>query len=136
MTPWFNASVAYQPNDPATAATNPVFTARFGFLPVYMSLVSFVCMILSFRTNVVFVLVHMLLVPAFACMAAFFFSIGEGHPDIFLQHTAGTFIFVGCMLGWYLFISIMLVAVDFPFSLPVEDLSTVFKGCSERRKED
>lgn len=38
------------------------------------------------------------------------------------------------MLGWYIFTSQMLLAVDFPFNLPVGDLSTVVKGGSHRSK--
>lgn len=42
--------------------------------------------------------------------------------------------FVVCMLGWYIFTSQMLLSVDFPFNLPVGDLSTVIKGGSHRSK--
>jgi uncharacterized protein len=39
------------------------------------------------------------------------------------------------MAGWYIFLAIMLAALDFPFGLPVGDLSTVIKGASVRAKE-
>ena len=42
--------------------------------------------------------------------------------------------FVVCALGWYIFTSQMLLSVDFPFSLPVGDLSTVVKGASDRNQ--
>ena len=38
------------------------------------------------------------------------------------------------MLGWYIFTSQMLLSVDFPFELPVGDLSTVVKGKADRSK--
>jgi uncharacterized protein len=48
---------------------------------------------------------------------------------------AGASLFVTSMAGWYIFLAIMLAALDFPFSIPVGDLSTVIKGASVRMKE-
>jgi hypothetical protein len=39
------------------------------------------------------------------------------------------------MAGWWIFFAIMLAALDFPFSIPVGDLSTLIKGASTRMKE-
>jgi len=39
------------------------------------------------------------------------------------------------MAGWYIFFAIMLAVIDFPFGLPVGDLSTVIKGASSRVKD-
>ena len=36
------------------------------------------------------------------------------------------------MAGWWIFVAIVLASVDFPLTLPVGDLSTLFKGASER----
>ncbi len=38
------------------------------------------------------------------------------------------------MLGWYLFFALLFAAVDFPFQLPVGDLSTTVRGYSEKNK--
>jgi hypothetical protein len=38
-------------------------------------------------------------------------------------------------VGWWVFIAIMLEAMDFPFQLPVGDLSKWIKGASERKRE-
>ena len=71
-----------------------------------------------------------------------------------LQIAGGAQAFVVCVLGWYLFTSLMLASVDAPISLPgkwiafnlslhvkivltvdvVFDLSTKIKGASERQK--
>ena len=40
-----------------------------------------------------------------------------------------------CIAGWYIFFAIMLAALDFPFGIPVGDLSTVIMGASVRIKE-
>lgn len=41
--------------------------------------------------------------------------------------------FVVAMLGWYIFLVQILASVDFPYELPIGDLSTVVKGGTERR---
>lgn len=39
------------------------------------------------------------------------------------------------MAGWYLLFVILLASVDFPFNLPVGDLSTMIPGGSEKQKK-
>ena len=36
------------------------------------------------------------------------------------------------LAGWWIFVAILLASVDFPLALPVGDLSTTFRGASER----
>ncbi|EXJ88594.1 hypothetical protein A1O1_05524 [Capronia coronata CBS 617.96] len=132
LTPYFNASIAYDPTNPAASATNPVFAATFAYFHVYMGLLCFVYMIVAIRTNIVFVLIFLLLVPAFGCLAGFFFGLGEGVVHMTLQHAAGGLTFVVSLLGWYLFFVQLLASVDFPLNLPVGDLSTFVRGASER----
>ena len=131
LTPYFNASIAYDPTNAAASSSNPVFASTFAFFQVYMAVLCFVYLIVALRTNIIFVLIFATLVPAFACLARFFFSIGEGTPDIKMQHAAGGLTFVTCLLGWYLFLVQLLAAVDFPVNLPVGDLSRFIKGASE-----
>ena len=134
LTPYYNASIAYQPNDPATATTNPTFNATFAYFQVYMGLLCFVYFIIALRTNIIFVLIFLLLVPAFGCLAAVFFLGAQGITATGIQTTAGALTFVVCLLGWYLFFVQLLAAVDFPLNLPVGDLSRFIKGASERAK--
>jgi len=131
LTPYFNASIAYDPLHPAASSSDPVFASTFAFFQVYMGVLCFVYLIVALRTNIIFVLIFATLVPAFGCLAAFFFSIGDGAPNIKMQHTAGGLTFVTCLLGWYLFFVQLLAAVDFPLNLPVGDLSRFIKGASE-----
>ena len=78
-----------------------------------------VYMIVSLRTNVVFLLIFILLIPTFALLAFFFFNISEEKfPPYNALHAAGALAFVVSMLGWYIFLAILLASVDFPFSLP------------------
>ena len=54
-----------------------------------------------------------------------------------LRQGAGASTFVTSMAGWYVFFAQMLAALDFPFSAPVGDLSTMIISNTERlrRKE-
>ena len=132
LTPYYNASIAYLPSDPAKASSDPVFASTFAFFHVYMAVLCGVYLIVALRTNIVFVLIFALLVPAFACLAQFFFEIGNGVVNLTLEHAAGGLTFAVCLLGWYLFLVQLLAAVDFPLNLPVGDLSRFIKGASER----
>jgi uncharacterized protein len=135
LTPYFNASAAYLPNDPAKASTDPVFASTFAFFHVYMGVLCAVYLIVALRTNLVFVGIFATLVAAFGCLAEFFFQIGVGKVNMKLQHAAGGLTFTTCLLGWYLFIVQLLAAVDFPINLPVGDLSRFIKGASERAEK-
>lgn len=48
---------------------------------------------------------------------------------------AGAVAFVTCMCGWWIFVAIMLAVMDFPFAIPVGDLSRVIKGASEKTRQ-
>ncbi|CAK7200226.1 hypothetical protein SEUCBS139899_002917 [Sporothrix eucalyptigena] len=118
LAPGFNSSLAF-------------FLVSFGLLCVVM----FVC---SLRTNVVFVLIFLTLIPAFGCLGAAFWYMAEDYTGTAakqakLMQAGGAILFVTCACGWYILLSIMLAIVDFPIQLPVGDLSTVIKGKSERR---
>ena len=51
LTPYYNASIAYDPTHPAQSADNPVFAATFAYFQLYMGLLCFVFMICSLRTS-------------------------------------------------------------------------------------
>jgi uncharacterized protein len=139
LTPYFNASIAYDPTHPAASASNPVFAATFAYFQLYMGVLCFVYLICSLRTNVVFFMIFLLLVPTFSCMAAVFWKISEGTPSALqtalnVQHAAGGLAFAVSLLGWYLLFIQLLASVDFPLTLPVGDLSRFIKGASEKTK--
>ena len=54
--------------------------------------------------------------------------------DIACSKAGGAFTFVTSLAGWWIFFAIMLASLDFPFSLPVGDLSHIVKGASEKQK--
>lgn len=139
LTPYFNASIAYDPTHPATSSSNPEFAATFAFFQLYMAVLCVVYLVCSLRTNIIFFGIFLFLIPSFCCLAAAFWKISEGTPAALLtaascQTAAGAMTFVVCLLGWYLFFVQLLASVDFPLNLPVGDLSRFIKGASEKAK--
>lgn len=120
------------------------FNASFAFFMLFMGLLCFIYLICSIRTNICFVIIFFTLVPAFGLLAGAYWqtanSIANSDPSAAalagrLQIAAGAFCFVTVLAGWWIFFAMMLAALDFPFQVPVGDLSTLIKGASQRKKE-
>lgn len=80
LQPFYNAAQAYAPGDAVgDALLDPEFLASFGFFLVYMGVLCFIYLIASMRTNLVFFLIFLLLVPTFACLAMAFWRFAEGN---------------------------------------------------------
>ena len=149
LQPFYYAYGLYAPagsTSEAAGLTTVGFTASFGFFLVFMGVLCFIYLICSLRTNVVFVVIFFTLVCAFGLLAGSYWqnalAIGDpkGHPNAAhlagrLQIAAGAFTFVTSMAGWWIFFAIMLASLDFPFQIPVGDLSTLIRGGSERLKD-
>lgn len=54
--------------------------------------------------------------------------------DLWVLQATGALIFFTSLCGWWIFVAIMLAAIDFPFALPVGDLSQIIQGASEKQK--
>ncbi|KAG0647504.1 hypothetical protein D0Z07_6692 [Hyphodiscus hymeniophilus] len=139
LQPEFNAQ-SYYVDPSATPAVQSAgqaeFYSSFGFFFMVMSLLTFFYVVASLRTNVVFFLVFLFIDLAFLMLTACYWTLAQGMTVIGhnLQIAAGAFIFVFCILGWYLFFALILLAVDFPFAMPVGDLSTRIKSATDRKK--
>ncbi|KAI1755937.1 GPR1/FUN34/yaaH family-domain-containing protein [Xylaria castorea] len=105
----------------------PQFYATFSFFLVAMTLLCAVFTVASVRTNVVLFLILLLLVPTFGCLSASFFAVAHGLPlrATALQHVGAGLLLAVSFLGWYIFLALVLLSVDFPFMLPLGDLSTL-----------
>lgn len=111
------------------------FNASFAMILIWMDVLVTVYFIVSLRTNVVFMLIFILLIPTFALLTYVFIGLSYTPvPVVHLgaEHAAGALALVISLLGWYIFLAILLASVDFPFSLPVGDLSHIIKGASEK----
>ncbi len=119
------------------------FTASFGFFLLFMGVLCFIYLICSLRTNIVFVVIFFTLVLAFSLLTGAYWynalsiSSGDASKAAYagrLQIAAGACTFVTSLAGWWIFFAIMLAALDFPFQIPVGDLSVMIKGASQRQK--
>ncbi|TKA58688.1 hypothetical protein B0A55_10790 [Friedmanniomyces simplex] len=138
LTPYYNAYGAFSTtSNPADGLTVPAFNASFAFFQLFMGVLCFIYMICALRTNIVFVGIFATLVPAFGCLAGAYFQLALGNTALAtkLQLVAGACTFVTDMLGWWIFFAILLASLDFPFQLPVGDLSHIIKGASQKAKE-
>lgn len=151
LTPFYGAYGSYAPADATSAAeglSTVGFNSSFAFFLVFMGVLCFIYLICSLRTNVVFVIIFLTLVLAFALLAATYWhsaraiamattNMAESARLLALAHrtqvAAGACVFVTSMAGWWIFFAIMLAALDFPFQIPVGDLSTMIKGYSQRK---
>lgn len=87
---------------------------------VFMGVLCFIYLICSLRTNMVFVGILFPLPFAFGFLTAAYWYKAEGRLALAskMQTAGASFVFVTDMLGWYLFGSLLLAAVDFPLQLP------------------
>ena len=109
-----------------------------GLYYAILAVLTSVYLICSIRTNVCLFLALFLLVVTFALTAATFFqtALGNAVHAAKLQKAAGAFNFALCVPIWHIFVAQILDAVDFPFALPVGDLSTVVLGKSQKSRKN
>ncbi|KAF2260725.1 GPR1/FUN34/YaaH-class plasma membrane protein-like protein [Lojkania enalia] len=137
LQPFYNAYGAYSTTDvPADGLNTVGFRSSYAFFFLAMAIMCFVFLICSLRTNMVFFMIFFTLVIAFCMLAGAYWQLNNGDAVQAQRLTvaAGAFTFCTCIFGWWIFIAIMLASLDFPFSVPVGDLSRVIKGASERDK--
>lgn len=128
LTPWFNVIGAYE--DPAG------FYDSFAFFLLFMGVLCLLYSIAALRTNICLVAILVCFTITFPLLTASYFLAADGHIDTSnaCRIAGAAFAFVASMIAWYLWFSMILESVDFPFSLPVGDLSKYIKGASEKAK--
>ncbi|OBT46374.1 hypothetical protein VE00_02756 [Pseudogymnoascus sp. WSF 3629] len=127
LTPSYNASAAY-------GTDVEQFHATFGFFPLFMGLLCVFYFVCSLRTNIVFATIFFFLVAALGLLTGGHWQIAQGHVDLAanINIAAGAVAFVSAICGWYLLLSQLLEALDFPIQLPVGDLSGFIQSRSQR----
>ncbi|KAK9241684.1 hypothetical protein V1506DRAFT_183932 [Lipomyces tetrasporus] len=93
-----------------------------------------VMLICSLRTNIAFFLIFVTVEAALLCLAIAYFVMAEGKSALgqnIVKASGGCLLTCG-LVGFYIFIVLMLAAVDFPFQLPVGDLSHLMKGYQQK----
>ncbi|KAI0908745.1 GPR1/FUN34/yaaH family-domain-containing protein [Ustulina deusta] len=113
------------------------FYATFSFFLVGMTLICAVFTVASVRTNVLLFLILLLLVPTFGCLSASSFAVAQDLPTKAktLQHVGAGLLLAVSFLGWYVFTALVLASVEFPFMLPLGDLSTVIPQWKDESRE-
>ena len=98
-----------------------------------MGLMSLIYLICALRTNLIFVAIFFGLLMTFVVLTGSYwhFALGNMAMAHKLQVTAGAFGFLAVMAGWWIFFAQMLASVDFPFEIPVGDISHLIKPLSE-----
>lgn len=114
------SNFAPNPNNPAGGLNTTEFNSSWAFFLVFMAVLCLIYTICALRTNLVFVGILGLLVPAFALLAAAYWHLAQNNSGAAqkCQIAGAALAFVVSILGWYIFTSIMLASLDFPFSLP------------------
>ncbi|TVY40246.1 Protein alcS [Lachnellula occidentalis] len=132
-TPSFAAISSYTTD--GSQNQTPEFLASFGYYFLFMGLLSMIFLICSFRTNAVFVVVFTGVTFGFALATGSLWNIANGNAARGQQllEGAGGCWFVASIAAWYFLLSVMMIVVDMPFTVPVFDLSTIIKGGSEKR---
>ncbi|RDW68736.1 putative plasma membrane ammonium transporter (Ato3) [Aspergillus mulundensis] len=141
LMPFFASGMNYSPTGNSFEGQQTEgYAATIGFYYLFLSLLTFIYLICSIRTNVCLFSALFLLVITFALVAAAFFQMANGAHELAekLLVAGGAFNFALCVPVWHIFLTQILEAVDFPISLPVGDLSSVIPGRSQkmRRSED
>ncbi|EUC43119.1 hypothetical protein COCMIDRAFT_101675 [Bipolaris oryzae ATCC 44560] len=138
LQPFYNAYGAYaNPSVQGSTGLESVgFNVGIAYFQIAMAILCLIFLICSIRTNLVFFMIFFSLTPAFGLLAGSYFQAANGRASLAkkLAEAGGAFCFVACLCGWYIFFAIMLASVDFPFNIPIVDLSSVVKGASEKRK--
>jgi len=130
LQPFFAAITSYG-NTPAG------FYDSFAFFLIFMGVLCFLYMIAALRTNVCLVIILLCFVIIFPLLAASYFYAAAGlvaHSNT-CRIAGGAFAFISSMVGWYLWFTMIMEAVDMPVTLPVGDLSHFIKGKSERIRD-
>lgn len=108
-----------------------------GFFLLFMGLLSLIYLICALRTNLVFVAIFLGLLLTFVVLTGAYWHTALGHTEMAerLQVAAGAFGFLATLAGWWIFFAQMLASVDFPFQIPVGDISHLITPLSERVKQ-
>jgi succinate-acetate transporter protein len=154
--PWYNAIGYFNPDgsgigSPGVENQTAVWTASYGklvlpswdrtpwvwlyvaFYPMVMCILSFIFLIGSLRTNLVFVLIFIFATIGFGLGAGAFFHLAHGNTVVGLRLAKGlgACFFATGVLGFYFLLALVVAIMELPIpDIPVFDMSTVIKARS------
>lgn len=119
LTPAFGVAQAY--GDDIMQYNNAV-----GFFMILWTVFVFTFLIASLPSNIAYILVFLFVDLGFMLVAASYFALADGKPDISvsLKIAGGVFCFVAGLVGWYIVFHLLLK--DSLVDLPLGDTSRYF----------
>ncbi|MCJ1419922.1 hypothetical protein MMC32_006278 [Xylographa parallela] len=131
FTSFYGATAPY-----ANGTSAAPYESTWAFFLLFMGLLSFIYLICSLRTNIMFVITFLGLTIGFLVEAGSYWNNAEGNLETgsALLVVAGAIYFVADLAAWWVLFSQLLQSVDFPIQIPVGDISHIIKGYSERPK--
>ncbi|KAK9448923.1 GPR1/FUN34/yaaH family-domain-containing protein [Limtongia smithiae] len=136
LIPSFNSVGAYSATGESLVLglSTKGFNASFAFYLLFWALAVMILLVCSLRTNIAFVALFVCLEFTFLMLTGAYFTNANGQAVIAgrLVKAGGGFALACGLIGFYIFLVLMLVAVDFPFLLPVGDLSHLMVGYSKK----
>ncbi|KAF3345543.1 Calnexin-like protein [Verticillium dahliae VDG2] len=144
LVPDFNAYAAYAPADSTSVAEGLQtrgFNASFGFFMLAMLLLCLVYLVCSLGTNVAFFIIFLTLVLGFGLLTGAYWALAADYAGNAafaskLIKGAGACYFVTSLAGLWIFAAILMAVLEFPFQLPVGDLSHFFAKKEVRDKSN
>lgn len=129
---WLSLGTFVEPLHQVTstlAATPADLYAPQAFYLLLWSIFVFFLTTAAFRTNVVLVIILFCVAMTFLMLSAGYFYLAEQVMDKGgnLLISAGAFGFAACVAGLYLLFDLVLASTEFPFQLPLGDLSGFLK---------
>ncbi|KAH8812105.1 GPR1/FUN34/yaaH family-domain-containing protein [Xylogone sp. PMI_703] len=132
QTPSFDAQGYFTGGD--TGLDMSQFYSSYAFGLIFTALLVAIFTLCALRINVVFFGIFSTLTCALICLSVSYWRMGHG--DIAEGNTTlkagGALTFAVCIMAWYYLLSLLLESVDFPFKLPVGDLSRRFDKIAAR----
>lgn len=125
-TSFYGLQAAYSTTGNAAQGAETVgYNSGLAFYLLFWGVMCTIYAVISLRTNLVFFTIFVTVDMAFLLLAGTYWHTAAGNLATAAACTkaAGAFAFVCTLAGWYLLVVILLDSLDFPFSLPVGDLS-------------
>ncbi|CAO1612984.1 unnamed protein product [Sympodiomycopsis kandeliae] len=125
---WLSLGIATDPVHAiqTSLAANPtdLYAPQACYL-LFWAIYVFFLTVAAFRTNVVLVIILFCVAMTFLLLSAAYFYLAEQSMALGgnLLISGGAFGFTACMAGLYLLFDLILASTEFPFSLPLGDLS-------------
>ncbi|KAF1363674.1 hypothetical protein EJ07DRAFT_103002 [Lizonia empirigonia] len=132
--PAFNAIGFFNPDgsgigSPGVANQTPMFTASYAFYPMVMCILSFIFLVGSLRTNLVFIFIFATIGFGLGAGASFHLSRDNIVVGTRLATGLGACFFATGVLGFYFLLALVVAIMELPIpDIPVGDMSTVIKA--------